>query len=88
MSRIILSYDDLRALGINLSKHRIWRLEQLGLFPKRVHPSAGRVGWVDTEIRAHIAARIAARDNPPTPVKRPRSPGRPRKQAVDTVAAA
>jgi prophage regulatory protein len=88
---LILSYADVRARGIPLSQNRLWRLERAGRFPKRVNISANRVGWVASEIdeylRQRIAEALAARDNPPAQVKRPRSPGRPRK-AVEAQAAA
>jgi predicted DNA-binding transcriptional regulator AlpA len=82
---LIFSYDDVYARGVKLSKHRLWVLEQQGRFPRRVNVSPGRVGWVAEEIDRHIADLIAARDVAPAPVKRPRSPGRPRKPAVEAV---
>lgn len=56
-----LSYDDLRARGISLSKVQLWRNERAGKFPKRVAISHQRIGWVESEIDAYIASRIAAR---------------------------
>ncbi len=38
------------------------RLEAEGDFPAKVHISAGRVGYLETEVDAWIAERIAERD--------------------------
>ncbi|MBR1156869.1 AlpA family transcriptional regulator [Bradyrhizobium sp. JYMT SZCCT0428] len=63
MSQRILLYSDLRPLkGISHSKVQLWRLEKVAKFPKRVQLSPGRHGWVEAEIDAFIAERIAARD--------------------------
>lgn len=55
-------YEDLRLRGISFSKVHLWRLERKGEFPKRVALSLGRHAWIETEIDAWIADRIAARD--------------------------
>jgi prophage regulatory protein len=57
----ILSFADLRPRGISHHKVTLWRLEKAGKFPKRVHISPGKVGWVEREIEAYIEERIAAR---------------------------
>lgn len=57
----ILSYDDLKARGINYSKVHLWRLERDKKFPKRVPLSESRHGWLETEIDGWLAERIAAR---------------------------
>lgn len=63
MSHRIIIYQDLKPKkGIDLSKTQLWRLERAGKFPKRVQLSPGRHGWVEAEIDALIAERIAARD--------------------------
>lgn len=59
----LLSYDDLKPeKGIGYSKVQLWRLEKAGEFPKRVPLGRGRHGWLDSELDAWIAARVAARD--------------------------
>jgi prophage regulatory protein len=62
----LLSYDDLKpAKGIHYSKTQLWRLEKTGAFPRRVSLTGnpnGRHGWVESEIDAWIADRIAQRD--------------------------
>jgi prophage regulatory protein len=60
--RFILFPDLHPKKGIPHSKTQLWRLEKVGKFPKRVKISAGRYGWVEAEIDAFIAERIAARD--------------------------
>lgn len=59
----VILYADLKPQkGISHSKTQLWRLERAGKFPKRVQLSAGRHAWVEAEIDAFIAERIAARD--------------------------
>jgi len=61
----LLSYEDLRALGIPYSKTHIWRLIQQGQFPKPVKMGRGKQAlntWIDDEIHGLIASRTRARD--------------------------
>jgi prophage regulatory protein len=58
----IIPYESLKSKGIPLSKCQIWRLEKAGKFPKRVSVSAARHGWVEREIDAYVANKIAARE--------------------------
>nr|WP_074745583.1 AlpA family phage regulatory protein [Nitrosospira multiformis] len=44
-----------------LSRSSIYRLEALGLFPKRVKLSGSAVGWRGEEIHAWIASRPRAK---------------------------
>ena len=62
MSQTLIAFDDLARKGITLSRTQIWRNERAGIFPKRVQLSAARVAWVESEVDAWIAERIAARD--------------------------
>jgi prophage regulatory protein len=57
----ILSYDDLKGRGINYSKVHLWRLEKARKFPQRIPLSENRHGWLESEIDAWLADRIAAR---------------------------
>jgi prophage regulatory protein len=57
----ILTYPELNARGVRLSRRQIDRLEAAGKFPRRVQISSGRVGWLADEIEAHVAAAIARR---------------------------
>lgn len=44
------------------SPAHIQRLEDAGLFPKRIRLGQGRVGWLETEITAWLEAKIRERD--------------------------
>jgi prophage regulatory protein len=59
--RKILTYPELKPRGVRLSRRQIDRLEAAGKFPRRVQMSPGRVGWLASEIDAHVAAAIARR---------------------------
>jgi prophage regulatory protein len=61
MSQMLIPYEALAARGICLSKCQLWRLEKTGKFPCRVPVSAARHAWVESEIDAWVAQRIAAR---------------------------
>ena len=56
-----LGKKDLENRGIHYCDVHLRRLESAGKFPKRVKIGDNRVGWVEEEIDAHQAARIAAR---------------------------
>lgn len=43
-----------------LSKAKVYELQSRGDFPQRVQLTAGRVAWVEAEVQAWLAARIAA----------------------------
>ena len=62
----IIQYKDLEsAKGIPYSRAHVDRLEKAGKFPKRVKLSEGRyaaAGWLESEIDAWIAERVAERD--------------------------
>lgn len=45
-----------------LRRSMVYQLEAEGGFPRRVKLAARAVGWVESEVRAWIAARIATRD--------------------------
>lgn len=65
MSDRLLAADDLPDKGIRLSNSQRWRLERAGKFPRRVHPSPNRIGYVEREIDEYIAKCIAERDSQP-----------------------
>jgi prophage regulatory protein len=60
MSKILV-FDELREHGVRLGRSQLARLEKVGKFPKRVRISEGRIGWLESEILAYIAARIERR---------------------------
>lgn len=58
----LLSYEDLKAKGIGYSRVHLWRLVRAGKFPAPVKLADGyRNSWVEEEVDALIAARMAAR---------------------------
>ena len=44
------------------SKNHIYRLIRAGKFPQRVRLGPARVGWVEEEIEAWVAAKVRERD--------------------------
>lgn len=60
----LLHYPDLKERGINWTNRHLQDLEKAGRFPRRVRLGNGTVAWVDDEINAYLAAKVAARDKP------------------------
>lgn len=59
----ILKFPELESRkGIPYSRVHIGRLEAQGDFPRRVPLGPARVGWVEEEVDAWLAARVARRD--------------------------
>jgi len=61
----LIRYQDLASTkGIHFSREHIRRLELAGKFAKRVKLAEGgdHFAWIDEELDAYIAGRIAARD--------------------------
>jgi predicted DNA-binding transcriptional regulator AlpA len=52
--RLLLSYDDLRALGINYGRMTLWRRMRAGTFPAAVKLGGNRIAWRRCEIVAWI----------------------------------
>src|SRR4051812_6949793 len=42
---------------LGLSKSTVWRLEQAGLFPRRVRLSKNAVGWAESAVEAWLRER-------------------------------
>ena len=58
----LLRFDELNSVkGIPFTRRHISRLENNGDFPVRVKIGQHCVGWVESEIDAHVAEKIAAR---------------------------
>ena len=55
----------------SLSDSTIERIEEAGLFPKSVRPTAHRRAWVEDEVLAWNRDRIAARDQQRDPARDP-----------------
>jgi prophage regulatory protein len=63
MQKRLVEYEGLRARGIPQGPTQLWRLWKAGRFPKPLKIS-GRNCWLETEIDAWLAERIAERDGP------------------------
>ncbi|MBN8872840.1 MAG: hypothetical protein BGO51_28455 [Rhodospirillales bacterium 69-11] len=61
MSRL-LRYADLKSKGFPWSRMHIDRLEKAGKFPKRLHLGPSTVAWVEEEIDAYLATKMAERE--------------------------
>jgi prophage regulatory protein len=58
----LLTFNELKSVkGIPFTRRHIDRLEDNGDFPVRVAIGQHRVAWVESEIDAHMAERLAAR---------------------------
>jgi len=58
----LLRFDELNSVkGIRYTRRHIAGLEDNGDFPVRVKIGQHCVGWVESEIDAHVAGKIAAR---------------------------
>ena len=45
------------------SSSHIWRLERLGLFPRRIRLEGNRVAWLQSEVNGWVEAKLAARNS-------------------------
>ena len=59
--RVLLSRNELKALGINVSNSSLLRWEQLGRFPRRIRMAGTTVAWLKTEVDAWLDARAEER---------------------------
>lgn len=57
----LLSFEELEARGIRLTRYSLWRLAKEKRFPAPVK-IGGRNMWIAREIDAYIEQRIAERD--------------------------
>jgi predicted DNA-binding transcriptional regulator AlpA len=57
----LLLFPDLIEHGVPLGRRQIDRLEHKGKFPKRIAIGESRVGWIETEIDAHVKQAIEGR---------------------------
>ena len=57
----LLPFPELKDHGVLYGRRQIDRLEAAGKFPKRVPIGDSRVGWVETEVDAHVNRAIASR---------------------------
>jgi prophage regulatory protein len=58
-----LRFPELQSVkGIPYSRMHLDRLEKAGNFPKRVRLSSMTVAWVEEEVDAHLASKVAERE--------------------------
>jgi prophage regulatory protein len=57
----LLLFPELMEHGVLLGRRQVDRLEHKGDFPKRVPIGESRVGWIETEIDAHVKRAIDGR---------------------------
>ncbi|MCW5699260.1 MAG: AlpA family phage regulatory protein [Rhodospirillales bacterium] len=58
----IVSFSDLKdRFGLTWTRVHVNRLIKAGQFPQKVQISAGRVGWLESEIEAWLRARADER---------------------------
>ena len=62
MSKLVSRKELKQIHGIPYSFQHISRLEAAGKFPKRIPLGAHRVAWLQEEVLAWIAERVALRD--------------------------
>jgi prophage regulatory protein len=60
MNTRILKWQDLAPI-VGCSRVTIWRMEKAGDFPKRIRISPQMVGWLEHEVEAWLAQRMAVR---------------------------
>ena len=47
---------------VTYSASHIWRLERLGLFPRRIRLGGNRVAWIQSEVNGWVEDKLAARN--------------------------
>jgi len=61
MQTRLIDYAGLRAIGVRHGKIQLWRLVKAGKFPAPIKIGV-KSAWIEAEIEAWIAGRVAARD--------------------------
>jgi prophage regulatory protein len=60
----LLTWKQLKEnIGIPFCREHVRRLEAVGKFPKRIPLSRQKIAWLEDEVLAWIAQRIAERDS-------------------------
>jgi prophage regulatory protein len=63
MMPTLLSYEDLKLIGITWSREHLWRLEAANKFPRRIYLSSQKIAWFEGEILEWLGQRAAERQN-------------------------
>jgi prophage regulatory protein len=61
VERVLLSAEDLWAMGICYSRVQLWKMVKAGLFPTPIKLSKARNAWVQQEVLDWVEARRAER---------------------------
>lgn len=59
--KVLLSRNDLKALGITVSNSSLLRWEQVGRFPRRIRMAGTTVAWLKAEVDDWLDARAEER---------------------------
>jgi prophage regulatory protein len=59
--RRLLTFKELKALGLSFSREHLWRLEAAGKFPRRIYLSSQKIAWFADEIADWLQARANER---------------------------
>ncbi len=57
----LLSFGQLKEMGLPWSREHLWRLESAERFPRRLELSPQRVAWLEDEVIAFIEAKADER---------------------------
>ena len=60
--RRLLTFNELKALGLSFSREHLRRLEAARKFPRRIYLSPQKVAWFEDEILVWLAERDADRE--------------------------
>ncbi len=60
---ILLPFKSLADKGIPFTRTHVWRLIKAGKFPAAVKVGERRLAWVENEVDAYLAERIAQHRN-------------------------
>jgi prophage regulatory protein len=66
VGKILLSLDDIRDMGIKVSRAQVYKLMAQGAFPRNVKISPFNSAWIYDEVVAWLEARMAERDGEAT----------------------
>lgn len=61
--QVVLSRNDLKRLGINVSNSTLLRWEHLGRFPRRIRMAGTSVAWLKSEVDEWLSDRAKERSS-------------------------
>ena len=54
----LVTFAELRPMGVLYTRQHLYNLETKGLFPKRVKLGGGRVAWVTKDVMAWVDQKV------------------------------